>query len=83
MATTSRRDDLLVVPVVSTNVRSCCPLCCCPAERRQRQSTRVVADVPCAGVRVHRLLHVRRFLCDHADGIRKIVTEHLPAFVLP
>src|SRR5216684_1519792 len=83
IATTSMRDDLLVVQVVSTNVRSCCPLCFCPAERRHSQYTRVVADLPCAGFRVHLILHVRRFFCDNADCIRKIFTERLPAFVLP
>ena len=83
IATTSMRDDLLVVQVVSTNVRSCCPLCFCPAERRHSQYTRVVADLPCAGFRVQLILHVRRFFCDTTDCIRKIFTERLPAFVLP
>ena len=62
IATTSMRDDLLVVQVISTNVRSCCPLCFCPAERRHSHYTRVVADLPCAGLRVQLILHVRRFL---------------------
>jgi transposase len=83
IATTTMRDDLLVVQVVSTNVRSCCPLCFCPAERRHSQYTRVVADLPCAGFRVQLILHVRRFFCDNADCMRKIFTERLPAFVLP
>src|SRR5258708_19340726 len=83
IATTSMRDDLLLVQVVSTQVRSCCPLCFCPAERRHSQYTRVVADLPCAGFRVQLILHVRRFFCDTADCIRKIFTERLPAFVLP
>jgi transposase len=83
MATTSMRDDLLVVEVVSTKVRSCCPLCFCSAKRRHSQYTRVVADLPCAGFRVQLVLHVRRFFCDNADCIRKIFTERLPAFVLP
>jgi transposase len=76
-------NDLLVVQVVSTKMRSCCPLCFCPAERRHSLYTRVVADLPCAGFRVQLILHVRRFFCDHADCIRKIFTERLPAFVLP
>jgi transposase len=77
------REDLLMVQVVSTKVRSCCPLCFCPAERRHSQYTRVVADLPCAGFRVQLILHVRRFFCDNTDCIRKIFTERLPAFVLP
>ena len=83
IATTSMRDDLLVVQVISTNVRSCCPLCFCPAERRHSHYTRVVADLPCAGLRVQLILHVRRFFCDNTDCIRKIFTERLLAFVLP
>ncbi len=83
IATTSMRDALLVVQVVSTKAGSCCPLCFCPATRRHSQSTRVVADLPCAGFRVHLRLHVRRFFCDTTDCIRKIFTERLSAFVLP
>ncbi|MEO6888527.1 MAG: ISL3 family transposase, partial [Ktedonobacteraceae bacterium] len=76
-------DDLLLVQVVSTKVRSYCPLCFCPAERRHSQYTRIVADLPCAGFRIQLILHVRRFFCDNADCMRKIFTERLPAFVLP
>jgi hypothetical protein len=43
----------------------------------------MVADLPCAGLRVQLILHVRRFFCDTADCRRKIFTERLPAFVLP
>jgi transposase len=83
IATTSMRDDLLVVQVVSTKMKSCCPLCFCVAERRHSQYTRVVADLPCAGFRVQLILHVRRFFCVQIDCNRKIFTERLPAFVLP
>ena len=81
IATTSRREDLLLVQVVSTNVRSCCPLCFCLAERCHSHYTRVVADLPCAGFRVQLILHVRRFFCDNTDCIRKIFTERLRAAV--
>ena len=83
IATTTLRNDLLVVQVVSTKMKSCCPLCFCLAQRRHSQYTRVAADLPCAGFRVQLILHVRRFFCDTADCIRKIFTERLPAFVLP
>jgi transposase len=83
IAITCMRDDLLVVQVFSTNVRSCCPLCFSSAERRHSQYTRIVADLPCAGFRVQLILHVCRFFCDNAHCIRKIFTERLPAFVLP
>ena len=83
IATTTMRDDLVVVEVVSTKARSCCPLCFCPAERRHSQYTRMVADLPCAGFRIQLILHVRRFFCNTANCTRKIFTERLPAFVLP
>jgi hypothetical protein len=83
IATTTRRHDLLMVQVISTDMRSCCPLCFCLAERRHSQYTRMVADLPCAGFRIQLILHVRRFFCDNANCMRKIFTERLPAFVLP
>jgi transposase len=83
IATTTRHHDLLMIQVVSTNMRSCCPLCFCLAERRHSQYTRMVADLPCAGFRIQLILHVRRFFCDNANCMRKIFTERLPAFVLP
>src|SRR5437660_11926241 len=83
IAMINMRDDLLVVQVVSTNVRSCCPLCFCPTERRHSHYTRVVADLPCAGFRVQLILHVRKFFCETVDCARKIFTERLPAFVEP
>src|SRR6266550_901883 len=83
IATTSMRDDLLVVQVVSTKAGSCCPLCFCPAERRHSQYTRVVADLPCTGFRVRLILHVRKFFCDSIHCPRKIFTERLPCFVEP
>jgi hypothetical protein len=61
--------------LVSTKAGSCCPLCFCPATRRHSQYTRVVADLPCAGLRVQLMLHVRRFFCDTTDCISKIATR--------
>jgi transposase len=76
-------DDLLKVQVASTKQRAFCPLCHCPTERRHSHYTRVVADLPCAGLRVQLILHVRKFFCDSVDCARKIFTERLPAFVEP
>lgn len=76
-------DDLLKVQVASTKERASCPLCLCPSERRHSHSTRVVADLPCAGLRVQLILHVRTFFCDTVDCTRKVFTERLPAFVEP
>src|SRR5260221_2794420 len=75
IATTTMRDDLLVVQVVSTKVRSCCPLCFCPAERRHSHYTRVVADLPCAGFRVQLILHVRRYFCDNTNRSEEHTSE--------
>jgi transposase len=83
IATIQTVDDLLVVHVVSTKVRTYCPLCFCPAKRRHSQYTRVVADLPCAGFRLQLILHVRKFFCETTDCRRKIFTERLPAFVEP
>jgi transposase len=83
MATIKTIDDLLVVHVVSTNVRVYCPLCFCLAKRRHSRYTRVVADLPCAGFRVQLKLQMRKFFCDNADCSRKIFTERVPAFVEP
>ena len=43
----------------------------------------MVADLPCAGLRVPLILHVRKFFCQTVDCSRKIFTERLPAFVEP
>jgi transposase len=76
-------DDLLKVHVASTKERACCPLCLCPAERCHSHYTRMVADLPCAGLRVQLILYVRKFFCEMVDCVRKIFTERLPAFVEP
>lgn len=59
MATIETMDDLLGVQVVSTKVRASCPLCFCLAKRRHGRYTRVVADLPCAGLRVQLRLQMR------------------------
>src|SRR5260370_29196257 len=81
IATIETVDDLLVVHVVSTKVKVCCPLCFCLAKRRHSRYTRVVADLPCAGFRVQLRLQMRKFFCDNADCSRRIFTERVPAFI--
>ncbi len=76
-------DDLLKVQVACTKEHVSCPLCRCPAERRHSQYTRVVADLPCTGLRVQLILHVRKFFCETSSCPRKIFTERLLAFVQP
>ena len=81
--TTTTVDDLLRVEVVSTRSSSCCPLCFHRAMRIHSHYTRVVADVPCGGLQVQLVLHVRKFFCDTPQCPRKIFTERLSAFVHP
>jgi transposase len=76
-------EHLLKVQVASTKERAFCPLCHSPTFRRHSQYTRMVADLPCAGLRVQLVLHVRKFFCDTVGCTRKIFTERLPAFVEP
>jgi transposase len=83
IATIETVDDLLVVHVVSTKVKVCCPLCFCLAKRRHSRYTRVVADLPCAGFRVQLRLQMHKFFCDNADCSRRIFTERVPAFIEP
>jgi transposase len=83
IATTQVVDDLLRVEVVSIRRTSCCPLCFQLATRIHSRYTRVPADMPCAGLRVQLVLHVRKFFCDTPDCPRKIFTERLPVFVQP
>ena len=83
IATIETVDDLLVVHVVSTKVKVCCPLCFCLAKRRHSRYTRVVADLPCAGFRVQLRLQMRKFFCENADCSRRIFTERVPAFIEP
>lgn len=45
--------------------------------------TRVLADVPCAGLQVRLVLQVRKFFCDTPTCRRRIFTERVPIFVQP
>nr|WP_244422230.1 transposase family protein [Ktedonobacter racemifer] len=44
-----KRDDVLTVTLVSTQVFPCCPLCRSAARRVHSYYTRHVADLPCTG----------------------------------
>ena len=76
-------DDPLKIQVASTKKRVYYPLCLCLSERRHSRYTRVVVDLPCAGLRVQLILRAHKFFCETADCARKIFTERLPAFVEP
>jgi transposase len=77
IATTEAIDDLLKVEVISIRNSSCCPLCFQPATRIHSHYRRVVADVPCGGLQVQLVLHLRKFFCETPECPRKIFTERV------
>jgi transposase len=76
-------DGVLTLTVVSTQRLPCCPLCGAPAERLHSRYTRHIADLPCAGQRVHLRVEVRKYFCEVSACVRKIFAERLTPFVQP
>src|SRR5215472_10996370 len=77
------QEDQFVLHVTAISSSALCPLCAQPATRLHSRYRRVVKDLPCAGQQVQLILHVRKFFCDTAHGVRKIVVERLPHLVAP
>ena len=78
-----RADDVLTIAVVSTQAHPSCPLCASQASRVHSHYMRTVADLPCVGQQVRRLLQVRKFFCDVTSCPRKIFVERIAPFVEP
>jgi transposase len=76
-------DGVLTISAVSTHTSACCPLCSSLATRIHGHYTRTIADLPCAGQPVRRLLHVRKFFCEVTTCARKIFVERIAPFVEP
>lgn len=76
-------DGLVTLHLVSTLSEATCPCCFQMTSRVHSRYTRTVADLACAGQRVHLILHVRKFFCSHNTCIRKIFTERLSPFLEP
>src|SRR5215470_2564100 len=76
-------DGVLTISAVSTNASACCPLCSSVGTRVHGHYTRTIADLPCAGQPVQRLLQVRKFFCDVRACTRKIFTERIAPFAAP
>ncbi len=76
-------EGVLTISAVSTQTSVCCPLCSSVSTRVHSHYTRTIADVPCAGQPVRRLLQVRKFFCDVKACARKIFVERLAPFVEP
>ena len=71
----------LLVEVVSSSLKACCPLCGEQAWRIHSRYTRQVADLPCVGQHVTLLLTVRKFFCPNPACPRKIFAEQFPDLV--
>ena len=56
----------LLVQVISSSPKACCPLCSVQASRIHSRYTRRVADLPCVGQHVTLLLTVRKFFCPNS-----------------
>ena len=73
----------LVVSVVSTCPRSCCPLCSQPSSHIHSYYHRTLKDAPCVGRQLQLSLTVRKFLCHNLYCSRKVFTERLADLAEP
>ncbi len=71
----------LLVQVLSSSPKACCPLCGVQAWRIHSRYRRQVADLPCVGRHVTLLLTVRKFFCPNLACPRKIFAEQFPDLV--
>lgn len=78
-----KRNDVLTVTLVLTQVSPCCPLCGRAARRVHSCYTRRVADLPCGGQAIRLLIQVRKYFCEETTCPRKIFAERLSPFVDP
>lgn len=83
LAGLEKREDMLTVTLVSTQVSPSCPLCGSVARRIHSSYTRQVADLPCGGQSLCFLIQVRRYFCEESTCPRKIFAERLIPFVNP
>jgi transposase len=71
----------LLVQVLSSLPKACCPLCGVQASRIHSRYTRRVTDLPCVGQHVTLLLTVRKFFCPNSVCPRNIFAEQFPDLV--
>ena len=71
----------LLVQIISSSPKACCPLCGVQAGRIHSRCTRQVADLPCVGRHVTLLLRVRKFFCPNPACPRTIFAEQFPELV--
>jgi transposase len=77
---TASAHDLLV-QIISSSPKACCPLCGAQAWRIPSRYRRQVADLPCVGRHVTLRLTVRKFFCPNPACSRKIFAEQFPELV--
>jgi transposase len=73
----------ILLDLTATQQSAACPTCACPSVKIHGYYQRTVADLPWAGVPVHLLLHVRRFVCTAVTCSRRTFCEPLPEVVTP
>ncbi|MHB8644351.1 MAG: ISL3 family transposase [Thermomicrobiales bacterium] len=73
----------LTIVATTTATAAECPICHQPSSRVHSRYHRRVADLPCAGRAVARVVHAHRFFCPTADCPRRTFRERLPALVVP
>jgi transposase len=73
----------LTLRLTSTQALVHCPVCRFPTRRIHSHSTRTVADLPWAHLRVVLQLGVRKFFCANGRCTRGIFTERLPQLLAP
>src|SRR5436305_14420305 len=71
----------LLVQVLSSSPKACCPLCGVLASRIHSRYTRRVTDLPCVGQHMTLLLTVRKFFCPNSACPRNIFAEQFPDLV--
>jgi transposase len=71
----------LLVQIISSSPKACCPLCGVQAGRIHSRYTRQVADLPSVGRHVTLLLSVRKFFCPNPACPRTIFAEQFPELV--
>jgi transposase len=71
----------LVVEAHAVGEIANCPMCGEQSRRVHDRYTRSPRDLPCGGLCVQLVLHVRRFKCENPTCMRKTFAERLPAVV--
>src|SRR5258708_25605703 len=73
----------ITATVITTAATARCPLCEQLSTHAHSRSRRHPADLPWHGIAMRLVLHVRKFFCDNAACVRRVVTERVPGIVAP